>query len=171
MLFIFVRCRKSSGEHYFGRTSEEMKIKNFIAIAAALCFAVVSFGCGGAATNTTSNTTANKPANTTTTTTTTTTNTAPANTSAANSEMKADASEPGTGVAECDEYIKKYEACLTTIASKAPQAAPGLKSSFEAQRNAFKSAASTPQGKATLPATCKQAVETAKSATSQWCTW
>jgi hypothetical protein len=145
-----------------------MNYKSFIAIAAALCFAVVSFGCGGAATNT-SNTTANKPANTTVTTTsnttTTTTNTA------ANTETKADATEPGTGVAECDEYIKKYEACLTTIAAKAPQAAPGLKSSFEAQRTAFRSAASTPQGKATLPATCKQATETAKTSTSQWCTW
>ena len=169
MRFIFVRCRKSSGELYFGRILE-MNYKNFISIAAALTFAVVSFGCGGGATNTTSNTTANKT-NTTTTTTTNTTTTAPANSSAANSEMKADASEPGTGVAECDEYIKKYEACLTSIAAKAPQAAPGLKSSFEAQRNAFKSAASTPQGKATLPATCKQAMDTAKSSTSQWCTW
>ena len=146
-----------------------MKFRNFIAIAAALCFAVVSFGCGGAATNTT--TTTNKPANTTTTTTTTTTNSAPANSSAANSEMKADASEPATGVAECDEYIKKYEACLTTIASKQPSMAPTLKSSFETQRKAFQTAASTPQGKATSPATCKQAMDTAKSSTSQWCTW
>jgi len=169
MLFIFVRCGKSSGELYFGRTSEDMK---FIAIAAALTFAVVSFGCGGTATNTTTVTNkGNTTTTTTTNTTTTTANTAPANTSAANSEMKADASEPGTGVAECDEYIKKYEACLTSIAAKAPQAAPGLKSSFEAQRSAFKSAALTPQGKATLPATCKQAMDTAKSSTSQWCTW
>jgi hypothetical protein len=59
---------------------------------------------------------------------------------------------------------------LTTIAAKAPQAAPGLKSAFEAQRNGFKAAASTPQGKAALAGTCKQAIETAKTSTAQWCT-
>src|SRR4029079_19123538 len=112
----------------------------------------------------------NTTTTTTTNTTTTTANTAPANTSAANSEMKADASEPGTGDAECDEYIKKYEACLTSIAAKAPQAAPGLKSSFEAQRNGFKAAAATPQGKTALAASCKQAILTAKASTAQWCT-
>lgn len=145
-----------------------MKITSFIAIAAALCFAILSLGCGGAA----SNTTATKPANvsntantTTTTTSSTTTTTAPANTETA----KADSTEPGTGVPECDEYIKKYEACLTTIGAKNPQIAPSLKSAFEAQRNGFKSAASTPQGKAALSGTCKQAMDTAKASTAQWC--
>ena len=143
-----------------------MNFKSSIAIVAALCFAIVSFGCGGAA-NTTVNVNANRSANTTSTTSSTTTTT----TNTAANTATTDATGPNTGVAECDEYIKKYEACLTTIAAKAPQAAPALKSSFEAQRNAFKSAAATPQGKATLPATCKQATETAKSSTSQWCTW
>lgn len=148
-----------------------MTIKSFIAIAAALCFAIVSFGCGGAATNTT-NTTANKPANTTNTTNTaSTTTTSTTNTAAANTETaKADASEPNTGVPECDEYIQKYEACLTTIAAKAPQTAPGLKSAFEAQRSGFKAAASTPQGKTILAGQCKTYIETAKKSTAQWCT-
>ncbi len=142
-----------------------MKIKSFIAIAAALCFAIVSFGCGGAATNTTSNTTANKPANTSANT------TAPANTATAPANTEtAKANGPNTGVAECDEYITKYEACLTTIASKAPQAAPALKSSFEAQRDAFKKAASTPEGKAALAPQCKTAMASAKTATAAWCT-
>jgi len=142
-----------------------MKIKSFIAIAAALCFTFISFGCGGAATN---NTTANKPANaaSTTTTSSTTTTTAPVNTAA----TTADSSSPNTGVAECDEYITKYEACLTTIAAKAPQAAPGLKTSFEAQRDAFKKAAATPQGKASLAPQCKTAMSNAKTATAAWCT-
>ena len=145
-----------------------MKIKSFIAIAAALCFAIVSFGCGGAATNT-SNTTANKPANTTSTTTTSsTTTTAPANTAA----TTADSSSPNTGVAECDEYITKYEACLTKIAKAAPQVEPQMKQAFEAQRSSFKTAASNPQSKATLPGICKQAIETAKTSTKAYaCEW
>ena len=148
------------------RNIKLMKITSFITIAAALCFAILSFGCGGAATNTT----ANKPANVsntanTTTTSSTATTIAPANTETA----KADSTEPGTGVPECDEYIKKYEACLTTIGAKNPQIAPSLKSAFEAQRNGFKSAASTPQGKAALSGTCKQAMDTAKASTAQWC--
>ena len=142
-----------------------MKIKSFIAMAATVLFAIVSFGCGGTATNT-SNATANKPVNaTSTTTTSSTTTTAPAN-----AATTADSSSPNTGVAECDEYITKYEACLTTIASKAPQAAPALKTSFEQQRDAFKKAAATPQGKAALAPQCKTAMSTAKTATAQWCT-
>jgi hypothetical protein len=76
------------------------------------------------------------------------------------------------GVPECDEYIKKYEACLTKIAAKAPQVEGPMKSAFQAQRNGFKTAASTPQGKATLASTCKQAMETAKSSTAAYsCDW
>lgn len=145
-----------------------MKTTSFITIAAALCFAILSFGCGGAATNTTTTKPANvsNTANTTTTTTSsTTTTTAPANTETA----KADSTEPATGVPECDEYIKKYEACLTTIAEKNPQVAPSMKSAFEAQRNGFKAAASTPQGKTMLAGQCKGFIETAKKSTAQWC--
>jgi len=76
------------------------------------------------------------------------------------------------GVAECDEYIEKYEACLTSIADKYPQVHPNLKSAFEAQRKGFKDAAANPQSKATLASTCKQAIETAKTATSAYaCKW
>jgi hypothetical protein len=45
-----------------------------------------------------------------------------------------------------------------------------LKSSFETQRSGFKAAAATPQGKAALADTCKQAIDTAKTSTAQWCT-
>src|SRR5689334_8270897 len=141
-----------------------MKISSILVIAAALAFAVVSFGCGGATTNTTNTTTNAKPANSTSTTTTTNTTTSSSETA------KTDSSAPNTGVPECDEYITKYEACLTSIAAKNPQVAPSMKQAFEGQRNGFKAAASTPQGKATLPATCKQAMDTANASTAQWCT-
>ena len=81
-------------------------------------------------------------------------------------------SADSVGVPECDEYIKKYEACLTSIAAKAPQAQPSLKTAFEQQRNAFKQAAATEQGKASLGTTCKQAIETAKQSTAAYsCSW
>lgn len=76
------------------------------------------------------------------------------------------------GIPECDEYIEKYETCLTSIAEKYPQVQPSLKSAFEAQRKGFKDAAASPQGKETLPGVCKQAIESAKTATSAYaCKW
>lgn len=139
-------------------------------MAAFLCAAIIFAGCTTAS-NTASNTaTANKA------------NTASANTSTpasntsnpANSSVKTETAPAGdsVGVAECDEYIKKYEACLTKIASKAPQAEGPLKTAFQAQRDGFKKAAETPQGKATLATACKQAIETAKASTSAYaCEW
>ncbi len=60
------------------------------------------------------------------------------------------------GVAECDEYIKKYEGCL----SKTPAAAkPALEQAFKAQRDSFKQSASTPEGKAALKTSCKALVD------------
>src|SRR6185503_6264792 len=165
MLFIFVRCPvKWQRENSTLRGQKGMNFKSSIAIVAALCFAIVSFGCGGAA-NTTVNVNANRSANTTSTTSSTTTTT----TNTAANAATADATGPNTGVAECDEYIKKYEACLTTIASKAPQVAPAMKSAFEEARKGYKTAASTPQGKASLGAACTQAMATAKTSTAQWC--
>jgi len=146
---------------------------NVLILAAFLCAAIIFAGCTTAS-NTASNTaTANK------------TNTASANTSTpaantsntsntSNSSAKSETAPAGdsVGVAECDEYIKKYEACLTKIAAKAPQAEGPLKTAFQAQRDGFKKAAETPQGKATLATACKQATETAKASTSAYaCEW
>jgi hypothetical protein len=76
------------------------------------------------------------------------------------------------GVPECDEYIEKYETCLTSIADKYPQIHPNLKTAFEAQRKGFKDAASTPQGKTALAGQCKQFIDSAKQATSAYaCKW
>lgn len=147
-------------------------MKNILAVTALFCFAIFAAACGAPATNTASNSNA-KPA------TNAPANAAPANTAsnsttseAPKTDVKTETAGDSVGVPECDEYIKKYEACLTSIAAKAPAAAPGLKTAFEAQRNGFKQAASTPAGKSTLPGVCKQAIETAKSATTAYaCTW
>jgi hypothetical protein len=60
------------------------------------------------------------------------------------------------GVQECDDYVTKYEACM----SKVPAAAkPAMEQAFKAQRDGFKQAASTPEGKAALKTSCKQALD------------
>jgi len=147
-----------------------MKLSTSVSLIAALICAtmILIAGCGGAATNSASNSAANKSNAAVAT------NTAPANTTAANTTAKTDTAPAGdsVGVAECDEYIKKYEACLTKIAAKNPQIEGTLKTAFEAQRNGFKTAASTPQGKATLATACKQAIDTAKASTASYaCEW
>ena len=130
--------------------------KNALLIAVLLIGTIGFAGCSSAPTTTNSGNTAvvvNKPANT-----------------------KPDVTKTETtmddkiGVAECDEYIEKYEACIN---SKVPEAQRAmLKSSFEAQRNAFKTAAANPQAKASLATGCKQAIETAKQSTSAYaCAW
>ena len=113
--------------------------------------------------NTTKTETANTSGTETTTTETTKTETAKTETAPAGDSV---------GVAECDEYIQKYEACLTKIAASSPAAQGPMKQAFEAQRAGFKSAASTIQGKAVLSATCKQAIQTAKASTTAYaCEW
>jgi len=150
-----------------------MKTKMIITLVCTLAAALVLMACGGGATNVTVSTNSNtSKTNTTANTSTAPVNTAPANTAPANETAKSDSGDANTGVPECDEYIKKYEACLTKITKDAPQAAPGLKSAFDAQRSGFKAAASTAQGKATLAPTCKQAIETAKASTGAYkCEW
>lgn len=140
-----------------------MKARAILATVSVLGLMLVSFGCGGAATNnTTANTTntANKPANTTTTNTTST------------ETAKTETSAGDIGVPECDDYIKKYEACLTKVAKQAPQAEPALKDSFQKARDGWKAAAATPQGKATLASACKQAHDAAKASMAAYsCEW
>ena len=66
------------------------------------------------------------------------------------------------GVPECDEYLAKVDAC---VSSKVPETARAqYKASLEASRKAWQQAALTPQGKAGLAAACKQATEAAKTA-------
>lgn len=126
-------------------------------------------GCGSTAENTTANT---KPAANSAT---------EKKTETAKSDPKAENTKPDSkpetastgdkiGVPECDEYIEKYEAC---VFSKVPEAARGaFKSSFEAQRKAWKDASANPQAKASLASGCKQALEASKQALASYsCEW
>lgn len=74
------------------------------------------------------------------------------------------------GVPECDEYVRKYLACID---GKVPEAARGmLKQSLDQTRDAWKKAAATPQGRAGLTAGCTQAMTGAKQAMTVYgCQW
>jgi hypothetical protein len=74
------------------------------------------------------------------------------------------------GVAECDEFIQKYEACIN---SKVPETARSMvKANLDSMRNAWKQAAATPQGKAGLAQGCKQALAQAKTTMGSYgCSW
>jgi len=74
------------------------------------------------------------------------------------------------GVAECDDYMAKYLACVD---SKVPEAArAALRQSLEQTKVQWTQAASTPQGKAGLAMACKQMTETSKAAMAAYgCTF
>lgn len=148
-------------------------------ISAAALFAVAAFliGCGApAANNTATNTSnsANKPANSSTA--------IPSNTSNAdnsattnstdNKDAKADetAAADKIGVAECDDFIAKYNACVTKNVPEASRAA--VKSGLETAVKGWKAAAATPQGKATLASSCTTMAENLKAGLSTYkCEW
>ncbi len=88
-----------------------------------------------------------------------------------------DASKPAVaaaggdiGVAECDEYIKKYEAC---VSSKVPAAAQAnMRQAFDSARATWKAAAANPQTRAGLAVGCKSALDTARTSMQAYgCTW
>jgi hypothetical protein len=139
-----------------------MSKRTFVSLMLSVSCALLLAACGGSettSTNSTNTTAANKTATTTTTTTstpatTTTTTSTPATTAPAGSGDK-------IGVAECDDYLEKYEACLTT---KVPEAARAQFNSALAQtRSSWRQIAATAQGKAGLAQACKMAAEQTKT--------
>ena len=130
----------------------ELLKRIFLPLMLSLCCALLLAACGGTdtATNTNTTTTTNKStttspnSNTTSTTTTTTTS-----------------STDKIGIADCDDFIAKYEACIN---AKVPEAARAqYKSSLEAWRKQWRDLAGNPQTKASLAAACKTAAEQTKA--------
>jgi hypothetical protein len=74
------------------------------------------------------------------------------------------------GVPECDEYLTKYEKC---VSEKVPEAArTQLKQSMDQWRSSWKQLASNPVTKSGLAQACKQQLEAAKSSMGAYgCTW
>jgi hypothetical protein len=74
------------------------------------------------------------------------------------------------GVPECDNYMKKYIACLD---SKIPEAArPMMRQQLDQTKMVWQQAAATPQGKAGLAMGCQQADQASKPAMKAYgCAW
>jgi len=142
-------------------------------VTAVSLFALTAFliGCGAPA----ANNTATNTVNSSTTAKPTPAAATPANAMSNDTTKAADdktetAAADKIGVPECDDYIAKVNACLS---SKVPEAArAAFKTSMDSTVKAWKSAAATPQGKAGLAAGCKQATETMKASLSTYkCEW
>jgi hypothetical protein len=87
------------------------------------------------------------------------------------SAAPAAAASTGTdfGVPECDNYLKKYVACVDKLA---PTAQGAMRQALDQTRAAWKQAATTEQGKAALASTCKAASDSAAPAMkAQGCNW
>jgi hypothetical protein len=77
---------------------------------------------------------------------------------------------PEFGVAECDDYIRKYLACID---SKVPEAGrSAARQSLDQTKAQWKAAASTPDGKAALATGCKAATDAARTSMAAYgCTF
>lgn len=79
----------------------------------------------------------------------------------ATSTTSTTASVDKVGVGECDEFIAKYEAC---VKDKVPELVRAQYQTTLGQwRKSWHDLAANPQTKATLAATCKQALESART--------
>lgn len=117
-----------------------------------LC-AIFLVGCSKTDTMNNSNSTAtngNKPATTTNSSSSTT-----------NSKSSSTSSAEKIGVPDCDDFLTKYDACVSGKVPAAQQAQ--YKDSIEQSRKAYRLAAANPMTKAALAAQCKQALDSAKT--------
>jgi hypothetical protein len=124
-----------------------------------LIFAVLSavflIGCGKTETTNNSNSTAMDGNKNTSTTTTTSTKTS---------------SGEKIGIAECDDFLAKYDDCITKNVPEAQRAQ--YESSIKQWRDSWRQLAKNDMTKGTLAAACKQAMEQAKSSMKSYnCTF
>jgi hypothetical protein len=115
--------------------------RNLILVTCVLCAAIL-IGCSKTETSNTNTTADNSNKGTTT-----------------KAEKTAPAGDK-IGIAECDDYIAKYEACTP----KVPEAGrAAYKSGLDSTRASWKKLADNPQTKGALAAACKQALQTAEA--------
>jgi hypothetical protein len=125
--------------------------RNLILVICVLCAAIL-IGCSKTETSNTNTAMDNSNKGTTKTGTTTT------------------SSGEKIGIAECDDFIAKYEACVT---GKVPEAArASYQTALKQWRESWKKLAENPQTRGTLGAACKQAREQQETALKSYgCTW
>lgn len=124
-----------------------------------LCFTATAIliGCGGSSDN--ANTGAN--ANHANANHAATNAAAPANTATSNTAATTPSSGEKIGVAECDDFLAKYESCVT---GKVPAAARAqFESGMKQWRESWRKLADNPQTKGTLAGVCKTSMESART--------
>ena len=96
---------------------------------------------------------------------------APPVAASATAPAPAPAPAPGEiGVAECDDYLRKWEACLATKITG--EAQEQVKVALDATRESWKRTAAKPEMKVSLAAACKEAAELASMQVAAYgCTW
>ncbi|HEY5883261.1 MAG TPA: hypothetical protein VIT88_01160 [Pyrinomonadaceae bacterium] len=113
-----------------------------IALPICLVFAFLLVGCATTETNTNTNSAARSPATTST-------------------PAAAVPTGDKIGVAECDDFIAAYDACVT---GKVPEAARAqYQATIEQWRSSWKKLAENPQTRSSLAAACKQSAEQARA--------
>ena len=91
---------------------------------------------------------------------TTTNSTTPSTATSTSTPAAAVPSGDKIGVAECDDFIAAYDACVT---GKVPEAARAqYKTAIEQWRTSWKKLAENPQTRSSLAAACKQSAEQAR---------
>ena len=71
------------------------------------------------------------------------------------------ANAQSTGIAACDEFLTKYDAC---VGSKIPEAQRAMyKTQIDQTRKAWIDMARNPSAKASMEATCKQTIDATKA--------
>jgi hypothetical protein len=94
---------------------------------------------------------------------------APGAVPAAGAETAAPAAS-GFGVAECDEYVTKYLACIDQKVP--PSVRDQVRAAFDQTRASWQQAATTEAGRSTLAMACKQATDAARMSMSAYgCTF
>jgi hypothetical protein len=134
-------------------------------LSLSLAAGIGLLACGGAGSDNTSNASnaSNAGGNTNKA---ATTNTAPANTSSTTASTSGDK----IGVPECDDFLAKYEACVSGKVPAAAQSA--FKTSMETWRKSWKDLAANPATKGSLAAACKQSADQAKTSLASYnCSW
>lgn len=94
----------------------------------------------------------------------------PAPTPAAAAVPPAGAATGEIGIPECDEYIRKYEACLRDKVPASQRAM--LEQALDQHRSTWRTAAAQPQARATLASSCQQVLSAAKMSMGPYgCQW
>ena len=135
-------------------------LKKLSVTLCAAC-ALLLVGCGESTTNTNNSNAGNANRTSTTTTTTTTNSTTPNSNAAASTTTTTTAGGEKIGIAECDDFIEKYEAC---ISGKVPEVARAqYRNTIEQWRNSWRGIAANPQTRGTLAQVCKTSIEQART--------